>query len=187
LTPVPTPQDVANAELRASIAARFRAEYAEALALAESAFGPGWEPCGRHYLVDRDEEERARAAGDRARPAATVYTARKDGVKRYFTVADGKPVECPGYQEGFGAMLTEPDPKRGFEKDGRWHAVHRYSLYWAGYEPGYQPLTAEQLAAARERRELRAVEKEAEAHPLFADVIRAEGVSGLGRRKRTGR
>jgi hypothetical protein len=45
------------------------------------------------------------------RPAATVYTAEKDGVKRHFTVKHGRPVECAGYQDGFGPMPAEPDPK----------------------------------------------------------------------------
>jgi hypothetical protein len=39
----------------------------------------------------------------------------------------------------------------------------------------YEPRTAEQLAAARVKREERAVEREAEKNPLFADQIRAEG------------
>lgn len=108
------------------------------------------------------------------RPAATVYTAEKDGVKRHFRIKDRRPVECAGYQDGLGTLLTEPDPKRGFEVNGTWHPVHRYSLYWAGYEAGYRPRTAAQLAAARARREEKAVEREAEGS-LFADLIREEG------------
>jgi hypothetical protein len=108
------------------------------------------------------------------RAAATVYSAEKDGVKRHFTVRGGKPVECTGYQDGFGPMLTEPDPRREFEANGTRHAVHRYSLYWAGYEADYRPRTAGQLAVTRARREQKAVEREAEGS-LFADLIRQEG------------
>ena len=85
-----------------------------------------------------------------------------------------RPVECGGYEEGFGAMLTEPDPARWVEVNGKRHAVHRYSLYWAGYDADYQPRTAAQLAAARARREQRAIDHEAEGS-LFADLIREEG------------
>jgi hypothetical protein len=52
--------------------------------------------------------------------------------------------------------------------------VHRYSLYWDGYETDYRPRSAEQLAADRARREQKAVEKEA-AGSLFAEQILAEG------------
>src|SRR5689334_7146062 len=54
----PTPRDTANAELRRQIADRLAGEYAEDRALAGRAFGPGWEPVCRHFLIDRDEEER---------------------------------------------------------------------------------------------------------------------------------
>lgn len=172
--PQPTAQDVANAALREEVAARFRERFEEARRLVESVLGAGWVPTGRHYLVDHDEEERARSAGGPGTPAATVITAEKDGVRRHVLVIGDRLRECASYQDGFGAMLTEPDPTRGFTHDGRWHAVHRYSLYWAGYETGYRPKTAEQLAAAREAREQRAVEKEAEGS-LFADLIREEG------------
>ena len=171
----PTPQDVENARLRSEVADRFRREYLDALALAERAFGPGWEPTGRHYLVTHDEEERSRRDGDRTQPAAEVFTAEKDGVRRHFTLRDGEPIECDGYQEGFGAMLLEPDPVRGFEQGGVFVHVHKHGLHWAGYEPDYRPQTAEQLAAARARRQAKAVEREAQDSPLFADLIRAEG------------
>lgn len=171
----PTEQDVRNAELRQVVADRFRAEYLAARDLAERAFGSGWEPTGRHFLVTHDEEDRARAAGERVRPAAEVFTAEKDGVQRHFTLRHGVPVECGGYQEGFGDLLFEPDPVRGFERDGVVHRLHKHSLYWAGYEPDYRPQSAEQLAVARERRQQKAVEKEVLDSPLFADLIRAEG------------
>jgi hypothetical protein len=170
----PTEQDVANAEMRQAIADKFRSEYIAARELAELAFGPGWLPQGRHSLVSHDEEERARQEGGRAKPAAEVFTAEKDGVRRHFTMRDGVPVECASYQEGFGEMLFESDPVRGFERDGVFAHVHKHSLYWAGYEPGYRPQSADSLAVAREKRQQKALEKEAEG-TLFAEQIRAEG------------
>jgi hypothetical protein len=76
---------------------------------------------------------------------------------------------------GFGDMLTEPHPSMTIEVLGKTVAPHRYSLHWSGFEPDYVPKTAEQLAAARKKREDKAVEKEAAESPLFADLIRAEG------------
>ena len=170
----PTVQDLANTERRQAIAERHRAEYQEALALATAVFGEGWLPHGRHILVSHDEEDRVRRSGEPMKPAATVYSVHKDGVKQHFTVRDGQPVEVAGLEEGFGNRLNEPDPDRGFMLKGRFVRVHRYSLYWAGYEPDYRPKSAEQLAAARHRREQKAVEAEAKGN-LFADLVRAEG------------
>ena len=172
----PNQRDIANADLRAGIAARLQAEYDEALAQAVAIFGPGWVPSGRHFLLDKDEEERARKSGGRMAPAATVYSASKDGVKKHFTIIEGEPTECTSVEEGFGPLLHENHPTRGFEHNGQWLPIRRFSLYWAGYEPNYRPRTAEQLAAARTKREQRAVEKEAQANPLFADIILAEGL-----------
>jgi hypothetical protein len=78
-------------------------------------------------------------------------------------------------EAGFGDMMMEPHPTKGFEHRGQWCRIHRYSLCWGWFEPGYRPKSAEQLAAAREKRQERAVEKEAEGAPLFADLIREEG------------
>jgi hypothetical protein len=190
--PEPTPQDIANAELRASIARRQQAEYALALGLATSVFGPGWEPCGRHMLIAHDEAERCRHSGDRPVPAATVYSAERDGVKRHFMVIDGQAREVESVEAGFGAMLTEPDATRTIEVRGQQVHPHRHGLYWAGYEPGYAPRTAEQLAADRERRQHRAVEKaiaeiEMDASAsLFPDWVREVGIEQLDA-KRKGR
>lgn len=177
----PTEQDRRNAALRADIAARFRAESEQALALAEAALGPGWEPVCRHDLVSHAEAERCRRTGERHVPAATVYTAAKGGEKRHFMLRGGVPAVVTGYEEGFGAMLTEPDPERTVEVRGERVHPHRYGLYWAGYERGYRPASAEELAARRERREAKAeaaerAEWEASLDGnLFADLIRAEG------------
>lgn len=114
-------------------------------------------------------------------PATTVYSARKDGIKRHFTVSDGVSSEVASVEEGFGAMLHENHPTRTFEHKGACIPCGRYSLFWAGYEL-YKPQSAEALAAAREKREAKAVEKEAEGN-LFADLVRAEGyVPKRGRR-----
>lgn len=63
------------------------------------------------------------------------------------------------------------------------YPIHRYGLYWSGYEPDYKPRTAASLAAARERREARVVEREATNAPLFAEVIREQGYVKKGRRR----
>jgi len=151
---IPTPQDIANAELRQQIAARLNAEYEECLGWAVKAFGPGWHPSCRHSLVDKDEKERVRYSSERPREAATVYTVKnREGEKRFFILSSsGEPVPCASIEEGFGPMLLEPHPTRGFMHQGKWCPAHRYSLNWAGYEL-YRPMSAEHLAALREARE----------------------------------
>lgn len=170
----PTEQDHRNATRRASIAARFRKEFDDTFALSEIALGPGWEPIATHSLVEHQEADAARRENRRMTPAAVVYTAAKDGLKRHFMVRDGRSVEVASVEEGFGQMLTEPDPDRTIEVKGQRVALHRYGLYWSGFEKDYRPQTAEQLATARSKREARSVEKEADGS-LFADLIRQEG------------
>ena len=51
------------------------AEYVECLRWALGKFGPGWLPSHRHYLVEKEEEERVRYSGGRATAAATVSAA----------------------------------------------------------------------------------------------------------------
>lgn len=187
-----TEQDIKNAALRQEIAEQFRERFEEARRLIEPVLGEGWSPTGRHYLVDHDEEERARSVGGPGTPAATVITAEKDGGRRYVLVIGGQLRECASYQDGFGAMLTEPDPVRGFrDKDGALHHVHKYSLYWGGYETGYTPKTAVQLAEARGKREEKAeekwqqdVEKDAAAS-LFPEWVREQ--AGDQRNQKKGR
>lgn len=125
----PTRQDLDNARLRREIAERFRAEYTLAAALAASAFGPGWAPVGTHALVDHDEADAARRENRRARPAAVVYTAEKDGTRRHFVTEGGQAREVASYEAGFGPMLTEPHPTRTFVVKGVTRHVHRYGLY----------------------------------------------------------
>jgi hypothetical protein len=52
----PTEQDRVHAVLRATIAAKQAAEFAEAQALAEAALDPGWTPWLRLTLIDRDQQ-----------------------------------------------------------------------------------------------------------------------------------
>jgi len=172
--PQPTGRDRENARIRQQIAARQAQEYDQVQAWAEAAFGPGWQPSHRHYLLEIDEEERVRYTGERPQAAATVYTVRHAETveARHFTVsAEGKAIECDSYQAGFGAMLHEPHPTRGFVHRGSFCHYPRYSLNWATYEK-YQPKTAEQLAALRASRELKKAERDekkwAADHPLLA-------------------
>src|SRR5262245_48229401 len=129
----PTSQDYEAASLRAEIAQRFRDEYEQCRAWAEAAFGPGWLPSHRHTLIDKDEEARYRYSTESPVPAKTVYTVRHEatGEARHFTVEDGRVIEHAGMEAGFGSMLLEPHPTRGFEHQGKWVPYHRYSLYWS--------------------------------------------------------
>jgi len=177
----PTAQDYENARVRCEIAARQQAEYDACLAWASAAFGPDWRPSHRHFLAAKEEEERVRYTGERPQPAATVYTVKNvDGQARHFTVADGRVVEHDSYEGGFGSMLLEPHPTRGFEHQGKFCHTHRYSLCFAPYAL-YAPKTAEELAALRDTRERKKTERDdarwAEKNPLFASagIRRQEG------------
>src|SRR5271169_330421 len=99
----PTKHDRENARIRREIADRQAQAYGQVLAWALGAFGPGWEPSHRHFLVDRDDEARARYTNERPQAAKTVYTVRDAaGNARHFTVEDGKAVEHESYEAGFG-------------------------------------------------------------------------------------
>lgn len=172
--PQPTDRDRENARIRQQIAAHQAQEYDQVQAWAEAAFGPGWQPSHRRYLLEIDEEERVRYTGERPQASATVYTVRhtETGESRHFTVSsEGKVIECDSYQAGFGAMLQEPHPRKGFVHRGTFCHYHRYSLNWAPYEK-YQPKTAEELAALRAGRERKKTEREekkwAADYPLLA-------------------
>jgi hypothetical protein len=174
----PTHQERENARRRQEIADHFRNQFLEALALAEKVLGPGWEPTGFHTLVEKDEEDRARRTNTKPVPSAKVITAAKDGVKRHFRVETM--TECETPEAGFGEMLMEPHPTKGFEHRGQWCRIHRYSLCWGWYEPDYTPASAEKLAAAREKREDKAEAKfqkevdEAANSSLFPDWVREQ-------------
>lgn len=171
--PIITARDEANAKMRAAIAARFEEEYLQCLSWAESAFGPGWEPSGRHYLLDQADEDRCRMTGERPTPAATVYTVRKGGQAKHFSVVNGQVVEHASYKEGFGAMLDEPHPTMTIEVRGQQVHPHRFSTCWAPIEL-YHPRTAEELAKLRESRFRKKAEREEhrwrEENPLFVQA-----------------
>jgi len=168
----PTAQDIKNAQVRQAIADRQAEEYGQCLRWALGAFGPGWLPSGRHFLLDKAVEDECRRTGDKPTPAATVYTVKNaGGRKRHFTVTDGRVREVASYQEGFGPMLNEPHPTMRIEIRGQEVAPHRYSLCWAPIEL-YHPKSADELAALRESREEKKAEKEQakfkEENPLLA-------------------
>jgi hypothetical protein len=182
----PTARDHENARRREAIAARQALEYRQVLAWAQAAFGEGWLPSHRQFLVANEAEDQARNTGERPLAAATVYAVKNAaGDRRHFVVRDGRPVEVADYQEGFGDLLLEPDPVRTIEVRGEQVHPHRYSLCWAPVEL-YEPKTAEQLAALRASRErgkaARAAKRWAEENPLLAwaeDARREE--EGRGR------
>jgi hypothetical protein len=188
--PTPTYQDIENARRRRAIADRFRSEYERAEQVAVSLFGPGWKPVGRHDLIDHAEADRCRRTGERPTPEASVFTADKDGTHRHFMLVGGQPREVAGYEDGFGAMLTEPDTGRTIDVRGQSVHPHRYGLYWSGYEPDYRPKTAEQLASARDRREQKAADKERQeiealaAGTLFPEWILEQAAASKPKRGR---
>lgn len=158
--PLPTERDLENAAYRAEVAARMAEEYGRVRGWA-LVFGEGWLPSRRHFLVDKDEEDRVRYTSERPVAAATVYTVKnRAGEQRHFTVdAEGRVTEYATWEAGFGDMLLEPHPTRRIEVCGERVAPHRYSLCFAPYEL-YQPRSAGQLAEMRTRREERKQEKE---------------------------
>lgn len=169
----PSAQDLRNAENRRAIADRQAQEYGQVLAWAMGKFGPGWLPNGRHYLLDKQVEDDCRKTGERPVAAATCYTVRNCvGRKRHFMVNDGVVKEVSGYAEGFGDMLNESHPTMTIEVRGQRVAPGRFSLCWGAIEL-YTPQSAESLAAARERREERKVDKDAIENPLFSEQILA--------------
>src|SRR4051794_26481831 len=100
----PREQDRENAGRRQEITERQREAYAQVLRWAMGKFGPGWLPSGRHFLLEKYEEERSRREGTPAVASATVYTVKHEetGDKRHFTVGDGKVTEVADYKEAFG-------------------------------------------------------------------------------------
>lgn len=168
----PTRQDLDNAASRAAISQRQNEAWGRVNAWALGAFGQGWEPVGRHYLVDKAEEDAARREDRSPEVAMAVYCVQNDaGRRRYFTVDDGRVNEHLGYQEAFGPRLTELHPTLTFEHRKKALPAHRYSLCWGAIER-YDPLTAEQLAALRASRERAKAEREEAAfqrdNPLLA-------------------
>lgn len=100
----------------------------------------------------------------------------------FFILRNGKPIDIDNYKEAFGDMLLEPHPTMRIEVWGEMVAPHHYNLCWALIETD-KPRSAETLAAAIQRREERAMGREAEENPLFAEQIRAEGMKRERRRQ----
>jgi hypothetical protein len=186
-TPAPTQQDIQNATNRAAIAQKQNEEWGRVYAWAFGAFGPGYEPVGRHYLVDKVEEEAARKEDRPVVAAMTAYCVNNGtGRRRYFTMDEGQVTEHLGYQEAFGPALTEPHPTLRFMHRGKELPAHHYSLCWGSIER-YEPMTAEQLSILRASRERQKAEREEAAfqrdNPLlaWAERVRAEEDGGRGR------
>jgi hypothetical protein len=172
----PTDRDLYNARIRQVIAERQQEEYDRVLVWATTKFGAGWLPSGRHFLLDKEDEDRCRRTGERPVAAATVFTVRNaEGEKRHFTVNDAVVTECSGHEEGFGPMLLERHPTMTIEVRGQNVHPLRYSLCWTPIET-YQPRSAEQLAEARGRRQRKKAERDEQKYereyPLFAEIDR---------------
>jgi hypothetical protein len=150
--PEPTELDKQNAATRDAIAARQLAEYRQVMAWADRIMGHGWYPSHKHFLAEKDEEELRRREGGAVQAVVTVYTVTNGVRERHFVLRDGQPAEVASMTEGFGPMLLEPHPTRGFVQRGQWRRIHRFSLCWAPFDL-YEPRSAEQLAALRQTRE----------------------------------
>jgi hypothetical protein len=173
----PNNQDIANAALRQAIAARQNEEFAEVERLAHAVLGPEWKPWMALRLLDADHRQTGNTT-----PVATVFKVYR-GEERLTEnsvfirrISDGQVLTAGSYEPLFADLLTEKHPTKTVEVKGQHIPVGRYELCWSALEQ-YHPRSAESLAAAREKREERAVEKEALANPLFADQIRAEGTT----------
>lgn len=169
----PTPQEIDNARIRQEIAARQAEAYAEAERLALAALGPGWKPWMKLSLLDSDYHKTGKS-----HPVATVYKVYR-GEKRLSENAmyirrmpDGEIKHADSYEPLFGELLHEAHPTRTIEIKGRHVPCPRYSVGWSALEL-YEPRSAEELAAARVKREQRAIKNEAQENPLFAEQIRS--------------
>lgn len=168
----PNSQEIENARIRQKIADRQAEEYAEAERLALEALGPGWNPWMKLSLIDSDHHR----TGD-SDPASTAYKVYR-GEKRLTEnsvylrrMPDGHIMHADSYEPLFGELLHEPHPTRTIQVRGQQVPCPRYELCWSALEL-YEPRSAEQLAAARVKREHRAIENEAQKNPLFAEQIR---------------
>jgi hypothetical protein len=168
----PTSQEIENARVRRQIADRQAQEYAEVEQLALEALGPGWTPWMKIILLDSDH----RRTGN-TQPAATAYkvyrgAATSENASYLRRMPDGQIMHADTYEPLFGELLKEPHPTRTIEVRGEQVPCPHYTVYWSAVER-YAPRSAEQLATARGKREQRAVEKDTQANPLFAEQIRA--------------
>ena len=128
---------------------------------------------------DKVDEERSRRTGEKAVPAATVYTVQNgEGQKQHFTVSEGGEVtECESMEAGFGEKLLAPHPTKRIEVRGLLVAPHWYSLCFAPFDL-YRPMSAAGLAKLRATRERKKKEKLDAAwerdHPLFSPIMTRE-------------
>jgi hypothetical protein len=170
--PKPKQQDIDNAAYRAEVAAKQAAEYAEAERLALEAVGPGWKPWMKLVLLDSDYH---RVPSPPVAIVYKVYTGDKKLTENSIFVRrmpDGSVRHDTSYESLFGELLLEPHPTRTLDIKGKVVHPPRYSLCWSPLE-FYLPRSAESLAAAREKREQKTIERQAKEHPLFADAIRS--------------
>lgn len=182
----PTEQDLKNAAFRQAIAEQEAERFGRARRLVWGALGTEWDPVCRRVLIDKAEDALARTAGRQPEPAATVITARHKGSGdiRYLRIIwDQVAGVHESYESAFGEMLREPHPTLRIEVRGQQVAPPRYNLCWAGYEVSH-PRTAEQLAAQRERREAKAIEKAAAEIPLFAEQVRSGEIVRAKRKRK---
>ncbi len=170
----PTSLDIANAENRAQIASKALRTYQEAQAISREALGRGYRPWMRITVVPGDYHT------GNSTPVAVAYKMycgeRKTSDNSMFVrrMPDGTAKAAKTYEELFGELLTELDPVRTIEIKGQVIHPCRYCVTW-GAVGLYEPQSAEKLAAARAVREKNAVQREAEAAPLFSHIIQEEG------------
>jgi hypothetical protein len=169
----PTHKEIENARLRREIARHQAEEYAEAERLALVALGPGWTPWMKLYLLNSNGP-----GGETSEPVAIAYKLYRGDqrlsensvyVRR---MPDGRVLQAERYEPLFGDLLFEPHPTRTVEVGGKPAPCPRYNLYWSALER-YAPRSAEQLAAARVKREQRAIDRQATVNPLFKEQIRS--------------
>ena len=180
----PTPQDIENARRRREIAARQAEEYEAAEQLALEALGPGWTPWMKLSLLDSDYHRTGRTE-----PVATAYKVYR-GDERLTEnsvylrrMPDGQVRHADSYEPLFGDLLHEAHPTGTLEVRGQQVPYPRFSLCWSVLER-YEPRSAEQLAAAREKRRQRAIEKDAVKYlgaVLLAEFLRSPAATDQAR------
>lgn len=176
--PLPTQQDIDNAETRRLIAERQEAEYAEALILALGHLGPGYTPWMRLSLLDSDHRQN----GNRTPAAVAVKVYRGEHRLTENSVflrrmPDGTVKSAKRYEELF-PELHEPHPTKTLTLlNGQVVPAPRWELCWSALER-YTPKTASELATLRVSRERGKAEQEekkwAEENPLLAWGQRVE-------------
>jgi hypothetical protein len=167
--------DTSGIEARARVARESRERMAEAV----RACGPGATAYGVQVIEDRTGVE----------PIRRVYCCRRPEHKGWQPTVEVDPRDPanampPGPwasgQDAFGFVIAKDF---GDLKAGQVCRVSRYRTSLGQIEV-YDPASEEELAEARAKREAKAVEREAEALPLFAGQVKAEGFKLTRKRKR---